>query len=95
MSPSRLRAGSIFPLLIGATGSPSTKTTRLVTVTAMACLALRVVVDDGSIMFWSWLTSRADEVKVLSKNTRMMVIMSIMGVMFRLVISWGSDSLRA
>jgi hypothetical protein len=49
----------------------------------------------AAVMFWSWLTNKAEEVKVLSKNTRMMVIMSIMGVMFRLVISWGSDSLRA
>ena len=46
-------------------------------------------------MFWSWLINKADEVKVLSKNTRMMVIMSIIGVMFRLVISSGSASLRA
>jgi len=66
-----------------------------VTVTAIACLALSRLVDEGSIMFWSWLTSKADEVKVLSKKTRIMVIMSIIGVMLRLVISSGSASLRA
>ena len=33
--------------------------------------------------------------KVLSKNTRMMVIMSIIGVMFRSLMTSGSASLRA
>ena len=35
------------------------------------------------------------EAKDLSKNTRMMVIMSIMGVMFRSLMTSGSSSLRA
>src|SRR4051812_49554969 len=83
------------PWLIGATPSPSTSSTFLVTVTVTASFGLSWVIDFGICRFWSKVMVDVDEENDFNKKTRMMVIMSIIGVMLRSLMTSGSDSLRA
>src|SRR5215203_7454651 len=80
---------------MGATPSPSTRITFLVTVTDRASLGLSWVVDDGTFRFWSKVIVDEVDEKLFRRKTRMIVIMSIMGVMFRSLMTSGSASLRA
>ena len=80
---------------MGAMPSPSTRITFLVTVTVTASLGLSWVIDFGICRFWSKVIVDVDEENDFSKNTRMMVIMSIIGVMLRSLMTSGSASLRA
>ena len=64
-------------------------------VTETASLGLSWVIDFGTWRFWSKVMVDVVDEKVLSKKTRMMVIMSIIGVMFRSLMTSGSASLRA
>src|SRR5688572_22545778 len=75
--------------------SPSTRMTFLVTVTVTASFGLSSLNDLGTWRLESNVMADVDDENDLSKNTRMMVIMSIIGVMLRSLITSGSASLRA
>jgi hypothetical protein len=90
-----LDGGSTRPALIGAMASPSTRMTFLVTVTVTASFGFSSVNDFGTCRFWSNVIAEVDDENDFNKNTRMMVIMSIIGVMLRSLTTSGSASLRA
>ncbi len=65
------------------------------TVTVTASLGLSSLNDLGTCRFWSKVMVDVEDENDFSKKTRMMVIMSIIGVMFRSLMISGSASLRA
>ena len=90
-----MTAGSTRPALIGAIASPSTRITFFVTVTVTAIFGFSSVNDFGTWRFESNVMVAVVDENDFSKNTRMMVIMSIIGVMLRSLMTSGSASLRA
>src|SRR5687767_5730600 len=80
---------------MGAIASPSTRITFFVTVTWMACFGFITDWERGSLRLSSKVKVAELALKLFSRNTRMMVIMSIIGMMFRSLMVSGSASLRA
>src|SRR5215471_17488560 len=80
---------------MGATASPSTRITFLVMVTPTASFGLSWVMDLGTWRSWLKVMVDVDDENDFRRKTRMMVIMSIIGVMLRSLMTSGSASFRA